>query len=376
MRDKASDLREPYYDENIIRYDDLRTFMSRDVFTLVDTKHNIYVYDENINFSIFNAYETESKQVVSIKIYGKNNTIINTFVNKCINDYNNAKYEKDKLKYYEYLKNDSKTGQPQFVSYPLDYTKTFNSIFFPNKKHFIKKIDNFMNDVDKYKRLEIPYTLGILLYGPPGTGKTSIIKALANYTKRNICALPFNRFYTCNEFTLAFNEKIGDVVDFDSKIIVFEDADCLSDILHKRDEQNKETSKISKNIICVDKSGEIRKDHDELNLSHILNTFDGLNESYNRIIVMTSNNIDVFDNALVRPGRFDIVLNMTYMDSESIIEKINSNFNILLNSSSFAKYVLNKKITGAELHNMCMSYDDPFDVLDLLYQNISREIVF
>ena len=41
-------------------------------------------------------------------------------------------------------------------------------------KHIINTADNFFNPdtIDKYKTLDVPHKMGLILYGPPGTGKT------------------------------------------------------------------------------------------------------------------------------------------------------------------------------------------------------------
>ena len=85
--------------------------------------------------------------------------------------------------------------------------------------------------------------MGIGLYGPPGTGKTSFIKALTDYTNRNVVFLSFkiiktkeqlNRFFFENTYN-SNNEK--ESIGFDKKIIVIEDIDCIGDIVLKRDKK-------------------------------------------------------------------------------------------------------------------------------------------
>merc|ERR1712217_73873 len=52
---------------------------------------------------------------------------------------------------------------------------------------------------------------------------------------------------------------------------------------------------------------------DKLNLSGILNALDGVVDSPNRILIMTTNHPEKLDPALIRPGRIDKKFLLTYM---------------------------------------------------------------
>jgi SpoVK/Ycf46/Vps4 family AAA+-type ATPase len=54
----------------------------------------------------------------------------------------------------------------------------------------------------------------------------------------------------------------------------------------------------------------VKDNSDDITLSYILNIIDGIRETPGRIIIITSNNYDSLDPALVRPGIIDLTLEM------------------------------------------------------------------
>jgi hypothetical protein len=212
------------------------------------------------------------------------------------------------------------------------------------------KLDYFLENPSWYDQIGCPHTFGALLYGPPGTGKTSAIKAIANYTKRHLVVIPLSKIKKSNDlFRIFFERKYTwenrhNLIDFKDKIILFEDIDCMSDIIHKR-EEDKSSTKSKKNIgnsdedlstremlkILMDGEDDKGKDYvklmnasaksdDEITLSFILNLIDGIRETPGRIILMTSNHPEKIDPALIRPGRIDMKVNFGLAGLNSIIK--------------------------------------------------------
>ena len=219
-------------------------------------------------------------------------------------------------------------GECEFSS-----TRTFSNIFFDQKEDLLKKIDFFRNNKDWYESEGHPHTLGLALHGPPGTGKTSVIKCIANKLKRHLIVIPLNKVKTQNDFTKYYfedrynsnNPKNG--IDFENKIIVLDDIDCMSDLVIDRkiktEQPNKEddtlttkavfqamtqavkTVKTGQDMVC-----NLNEDDDKLTLSFILNIIDGIRETPGRILIVTSNYYDKIDAAFKRPGRIDMEIKM------------------------------------------------------------------
>jgi hypothetical protein len=217
----------------------------------------------------------------------------------------------------DYLQNNSHNP---WLEYPFQSVKHFGNVFFDGKDEVVRKIEFFLNNKEWYARNGIPYTLGIGLSGAPGTGKTSFFKCLANLTGRHLVVISLKLVKTKAQLERVFMEdrysdmNMAHAVGFDKKIIVFEDMDCMDDIvidrrLPRRRSQNRTT--------VVE---EVMEKPERITLDDILNLWDGLNEATGRIMGITSNFYDKLDPALTRPGRIDITLHMENASRDTIRE--------------------------------------------------------
>ena len=213
---------------------------------------------------------------------------------------------------------------------PFESTRTFQNLFFDNRESVLKKVDYFLHNKAWYFEKGIPYSLGIGLHGPPGTGKTSFIKALANYTKRHIVTISLKMIKTKKQLDSVFFENRYsssnkcNSVGFDKKIVVFEDIDCIGDIVKDRAKKVQQPNMIPFSI-SDDKVVKIdaistKPIEDPVTLDDILNLWDGICETPGRIMVLTSNHYDELDPAIKRPGRVDITLEMQKASRQIIAE--------------------------------------------------------
>jgi hypothetical protein len=195
-----------------------------------------------------------------------------------------------------------------------------------------KRVELFGNKA-WYEKRGIPHTLGVFLSGPPGTGKTSVIKAISNTTKRHVFSLSLRKTSTQTQMRdLFYNEsvrvKINDqyttiTIPLANRIYVFEDVDCLSDILLERKEVVKEDKTEFESQHGFSATGK-KINTDVLTLSFLLNLFDGILETPGRILIMSSNHPEKIDKAVLRPGRIDLLLNLGYCTPKTIREMFQS----------------------------------------------------
>ena len=326
---------------------------------LISEKYKIYAYttlnSENNEDGEKKKYKSINKiEKIKIELYSYyvNVQTIKQFVDDLTQKYNTAVQTMRDNKRYIYKQVNTKWEDSPCEMWSevlFNSTRSFNNLFFEGKEEIKTKIDFFLQNKEWFYEMGIPYSLGIGLHGPPGTGKTSFIKALANYTDRHIVVISLKTIKTKKQLDTIFFEdrynsdnKKGSIT-FNKKIIVFEDIDCIGDIVMDRDkkkqkEQREQMVNKSRNVeellaTLVDGEDKPQKQlgclqfpvEDPITLDDILNLWDGLQETPGRILIITSNKYHDLDKALIRPGRIDITLELSYV-SRPIIREMYKHF--------------------------------------------------
>ncbi|KAI3409403.1 AAA domain-containing protein [Psidium guajava] len=175
---------------------------------------------------------------------------------------------------------------------------------------------DIMNDLKKFSKGKEYYTKvgkawkrGYLLYGPPGTGKSTMIAAMANFMNYDVYDLELTAVKDNTELRKLLIETSG------KSIIVIEDIDCSIDLTGQRkkkekdeDDNGNEKDNPAKKIAKEEKKGS------KVTLSGLLNFIDGIWSACGgeRIIIFTTNYVDKLDPALIRRGRMDKHIEMSY----------------------------------------------------------------
>jgi chaperone BCS1 len=164
------------------------------------------------------------------------------------------------------------------------------------KEHLLQDIQNFRKSKQRYARLGVPYHRGYLFYGPPGTGKTSLVSAIAAHFGISIYTVNLTNF---NDRTLM--RAVNQVSP--NSVLLFEDIDCMNG---SKARATAGPSPADKSPGALDET--TGANQNGVTLSGLLNVLDGFYAPSNVIFVMTTNHVDVLDEALLRPGRIDYKL--------------------------------------------------------------------
>jgi len=166
------------------------------------------------------------------------------------------------------------------------------------KEHVLQDIENFRKSRRRYARLGVPYHRGYLFYGPPGTGKTSLVSALAANFGLAIYSINLAVF---NDRSLM--NAVNQVAP--SSVLLFEDIDCMK----SGEARLPSNTRTNDGMLARDPKVNVA-DQNGVTLSGLLNVLDGFYAPTNVLFMMTTNRIEILDEALLRPGRIDYKLHL------------------------------------------------------------------
>lgn len=159
-----------------------------------------------------------------------------------------------------------------------------------------------------YHQRMVPYRRGYLLYGPPGTGKTSLVRHLAAVLNRNL--------YIFNGIMLA-DSAFRQVEP--GSIVLIEDADCLAVNREEEEGDAPESAGTAQTRVGHQKAPAASDTKTaKLDLNRMLNAMDGVRPLDQVLIIMTTNYPEKLDPALIRPGRIDWRIALTYSTVDQV----------------------------------------------------------
>lgn len=172
---------------------------------------------------------------------------------------------------------------------------------------------NFWRDSKHiYDDIGMMYKTGILLEGPPGTGKSSLVRAIASYMDMPIIVtsiLKIGLHQLSGNAIYLIEDVDRDMNDMDSVVSI---NDKLKNISYG------DQPAISVGT-GVKASGAY--------ISEFMNILDGTTSPSNSIFILSTNHIEDIDEAVIRPGRIDIRINMKYF-TKDLAEKLCKQHNV------------------------------------------------
>ena len=204
------------------------------------------------------------------------------------------------------------------------------------KNELSEAIEWPLKHADLFDEADVKPPKGILLYGSPGTGKTMIAKAVAANSEANFISIKGPELISkwVGESEKGVREVFRKARQAAPSVIFFDEIDA----------------------IAPRRGGTIGDFNvTERVVSQLLTELDGLEDLRNVVTIGATNRIDIVDNALLRPGRFDRIVEVPIPDKESRMEilRIHTKKKVLDSDVDLGKLVeLTEGWTGADIGNM------------------------
>lgn len=205
------------------------------------------------------------------------------------------------------------------------------------EKHEMEEIVDFLKNPKKYSEIGARIPKGVLLLGPPGTGKTLLAKAVASEAG-------------CPFFPISGSDFV--------EMFVGVGASRVRDLFEQ-------AKKNAPSIIFIDEIDAVGRqrgtglggghDEREQTLNQLLVEMDGFTGNESVIVIAATNRRDILDPALLRPGRFDRQIVVSYPDikgREEVLKVHTRNKPLApdVNLKTIAQTTVG--FTGADLENL------------------------
>lgn len=169
------------------------------------------------------------------------------------------------------------------------------------KEELKEAIEWPMKHADLFYEADIVPPKGLLLFGPPGTGKTMIAKAVATNSEANFISIKGPELLSkwVGESEKAIREVFRKARQASPCVVFFDEIDSVA----PRRSTGEGDSHVGQRIV-----------------SQILTEMDGLEDLKGVVVIGATNRPDIIDEALLRPGRFDRLLEVPLPDNDAIKE--------------------------------------------------------
>jgi transitional endoplasmic reticulum ATPase len=166
------------------------------------------------------------------------------------------------------------------------------------KEELAEAIEWPLKHGDLFTEADVKPPKGLLLYGPPGTGKTMIAKAVATTSEANFISVKGPELLSkwVGESEKGVREIFRKARQAAPCVVFFDELDSVA----PRRGGSEGNSHVTERVI-----------------SQMLTEMDGLEDLKGVVVIGATNRPDIIDEALLRPGRFDRILEVPVPDKES-----------------------------------------------------------
>ena len=205
------------------------------------------------------------------------------------------------------------------------------------KEELKEAIEWPLKHADLFSKAAIKPPKGILLYGPPGTGKTLLAKAVASTSESNFISIKGPELLSkwVGESEKGIREIFRKARQASPCVIFFDEIDAIAP---RRSGSDAGNSHVTERLV-----------------SQMLTEIDGLEDLKGVVIIGATNRPDIIDEALLRPGRFDRLLEIPIPDNNTRkqILQIHLKQKPLASDVDIDKLVaLTDSFTGAEIESL------------------------
>jgi transitional endoplasmic reticulum ATPase len=165
------------------------------------------------------------------------------------------------------------------------------------KEELAEAIEWPLKHGELFEQADVRPPKGILLYGPPGTGKTMIAKAVAATSEANFISVKGPELLSkwVGESEKAVREVFRKARQAAPCVVFFDELDAIAP---RRGSEG--DAHVAERVI-----------------SQMLTELDGLEDLKGVVVIGATNRPDIIDEALLRPGRFDRILEVPPPDAQA-----------------------------------------------------------
>lgn len=205
------------------------------------------------------------------------------------------------------------------------------------KQSIIEAVEWPIKNPEKFAKMGIKAPRGILLYGPPGTGKTLIAQAVSRESNANFISVKGPEMFSkwLGESEKAIRETFKKARQVAPCVIFFDEIDSVASMPGMESTDSRTSERV---------------------LNQLLTEMDGLESLRDVVVIAATNRPNLLDPAILRPGRFDRLVNIGSPDRKGRLKifRIHTNDTPLADDVDLETLAdITEGYVGADIESVC-----------------------